>query len=36
MLQHERALQVTRAVKAGGQPEVSFEQCADTSKLVEH
>jgi hypothetical protein len=36
MLQHKRALQVTRAVKAGGQPEVSFEQRADASKPLEH
>jgi hypothetical protein len=36
MLQHKRALQVTRTMKSGRQPEVSLEQRADPSKPIEH
>src|SRR5581483_1062683 len=34
MLQHERALQVTRAVEPRRQPEVAFEQRARFSKQI--
>ena len=36
VLQHERALQITGAVQAGCQAEVSFEQCPNTTKSVQN
>ena len=35
VLQHQRALQIARAVQARGQPEMSFEEGADAAKQVE-
>jgi hypothetical protein len=35
VLQHERALQIARAVETGGQAEVSFQQTAGSAKEIE-